>query len=107
MVLSQGQVPNKFLLTHLYVRALIPFSGFLFPTSAITRLSKEAWLVCEGLVSAAQPHSKDNSAVGWKPSHLLAPSGGDNPCSWCSWLVEGLGMGNKGKKKRGNIHLEN
>lgn len=27
MVLSQGQVPNKFLLTYLYVRALIPPYG--------------------------------------------------------------------------------
>lgn len=62
----------------------------------------------EGLVPPAQPQGMDDAAVGWEPAHPLAPAGGDHsPCSWGICSSEGLGTGNKGKKKGGNTHLEN
>lgn len=62
----------------------------------------------EGLVPPAQPQGMDGAAVGWEPAHPLAPAGGDHsPCSRGICSSEGLGMGNKGKKKGENTHLEN
>lgn len=59
--------------------------------------------MCEGLVSAAQPHSKDNSAVGWGGSQVifwLPPVETTHAPGVVGWWKD-WEWGTRGRKKEG------